>query len=146
METTNKKYAVLYPALIIFLLQRSPIPPECRGEEPNHGFLVRSSIQIYPWCPYLPAVVSYNYRIFTGMVTPTAVPVHMGSSYSLDTETICWWDAVECIMQDIVRHTQRSVKHMDLNFWPPVYPLDYSYRKCHSRMHRVHNMVFKAGK
>lgn len=133
VETTNKKYAVLYPALIIFPLQRNPIPPECRGEEPVRGFPIRWPIQIYPWCPYLPAVVSYHYRIFTGMVAPTAGPVHMGSSYGLDTETIRRWDAVEWVMQDIVRHTQRNVKHMDPNFRPPVYPSDYGYRKRHPR-------------
>jgi len=131
VETRNPKYAVLYPALIERQLRRNPVPLECRVEDSVRGFPIRSPVQAYPWCPYLPAVVSYHYRIFSGMAAvPTPKPDRDGPHFRLDGGLISKWAAVERVMRDTIEHIG-GPKHTGPNFQLPVYPSEYGYRNAH---------------
>ena len=82
------------------------------------------------WLPYLPAVASYHYPIFSAMDRSPGIKVtELG--FVIDPSAVAHWSNVESVIQTTIqnlRYDATTCRHR-----PPAYPSQFGYRRTFSK-------------
>lgn len=77
------------------------------------------------WLPYLPAVISYHYPIFTNINLKPNVVSSCGG-FTLDQDVVTHWCNIENVMCRVINHLKPDA--YTCNHKRPFYPSTYGYR------------------
>ena len=120
-------------------LPRNPIPPEFRapGGAPIYGFAATGPSDPSSWHPYLPAVISYHYPIFSWMGVSPELELRNGL-LQLPEKVIYRWSAVETVICRTIKALHRLWDRTGVMEWGPACPSIHGYASSYPEESRDH--------